>query len=97
MNSLQTLNISMVNEITQSQFINLANNIVAIPSLILALISICIVFLIVGFVMVKKQGRGKFLTIWLISTIVSGIIVFFIIINPNVIQNLLETLKGGNL
>lgn len=91
-NSLTNLNVTNVAEITQEQFIKLANSNLAMPELIILFIFMGLIFLIIGLLLVKKS-RGKFLTIWFSSMLLSLIMLLLLIFLPNTIYNLVETIK----
>ena len=91
-NPLESLNITLVSDVTKEQFINIANQTVAIPVLVLLFILMSLIFLVIGLFMVKRD-KGKFLSIWLFSIILSAIILIFLIYSPNTILNLIEKIR----
>ena len=92
-NPLESLNITNVAEITPEQFVKVANQTVAMPALIILFISMSLIFLLVGLFLVKKN-KGKIVTIWFISIVLSIVILMILIFNPNMVQSLLENIKG---
>ena len=61
----------------------------AIPGIIISYILFSLIFLIVGYSMLNsREGRKNFRNIWILATIMSGIISIGIIYMPNQIQNI---------
>lgn len=92
-NPLEGLNLSLVSEITAEQFTALANKFVAIPSLIIFFLFTILIFLFIGLIFVKKS-RGKFMTIWVISTFLSLLVLLFLVFLPNVVIKSVEFSKS---
>lgn len=70
------------NQITETMIVNASMDILT-PLFLIVFFSTIFIFLIVGLFSVKKSGRGKYLLIWFISSLVSGIILLMVILLPN--------------
>ena len=94
MNPLETLNITYVSEITKEQFINVARNSLAAPTLILAYTFFAITLLLVGLGITKKNSRSTMFLIWFVTMIITGVFIFTLIFLPNFWYNTIETIKS---
>lgn len=74
---------------TQQQMLLAAHSSVAIPAAVIVYISCVLLFLFLGLVMIdtSKSSYGKFLLIWFISSILSAIILTFVILSPNSVNS----------
>jgi len=81
------IDITNISTMSQPQIVELCHNATAIPSLIIALLGILLIFLIVGITAIKmSRGNARFWIIWLISSIFSFFLIFILVIMPNTIQ-----------
>ena len=64
-----------------------------VPALILLFIVINIISLATGLIFVDKS-RNKYLLIWFVSLIVSSLILFSMLLMPNVTQNIINFFMG---
>lgn len=98
-NPLSELGIKLVEEIPTEKFIEIASKVVATPELIILFTTMSIVFLIIGMILVKPEGRGKMAMIWFFGTVISLVVLLIIIYNPNVVYNFVNSVKTaiGNL
>ncbi len=77
----------------KEQFVELANSLLSTPSLIILFLSIFLIFLVIGLIFVKRD-RLKFIEIWVVSIILSLIVLLILIFMPNTIMKFTEWLKG---
>jgi len=94
MNPLDTLNVTSISEITKEQFIIIANETVAIPSLIFLFVFMVLASLLIGMMLVKSEGRGKYFAIWFIWVIFSLVGLIILIYMPNLVYSIFETIKS---
>jgi len=85
------VNNSTINQImnaeTSEKIIELAHNLTALPSLVIALVSFAIVSLSVGLITFdSSHGRKKYFLSWIISLVVIGGISIFIAFSPHSVQ-----------
>ena len=67
-----------------------------VPALIIFFIPLIFIFLIVGLIVLRKaKSRGKFIIIWIISSIIGGIILGAMALLPNTIQTIIKSIIGG--
>jgi len=85
------INITQIQSYSPEQIVSWAHSLTAVPSLIILFISIMLIFLLVGLIAVKN--RGKYLTIWVVSFIASGIVLATLIYLPNTVQDITKWLK----
>ena len=93
MNPLELLNATLTSEITSEQFTKIAMESIVTPSLIILFISMSLIFLLLGFAMVKGSKK-KYYMIWLIATAISGVILTLLIALPNYTQSIIDTIKS---
>lgn len=93
MNPLETLNATLISEVTKEQFVSLANKFLSAPSLIILFISLFAIFLLIGLIFVR-ENRGNLIKIWVISFVLGLIILIILIFIPNLILNLTEWVRG---
>jgi hypothetical protein len=86
---LESLNVSSVSDITNEQFIGLANAHVAVPDLIILFIGMLMIFLIVGLIFVQKS-RGTFFKIWILSATLGLFVLLFLCFCPIIVNSFIE-------
>jgi hypothetical protein len=77
--------------ITPPQFVAYAHNLTATPALIILFIVTHLLFLIIGMSLVDK--KKKLLTIWVITFLLSGMMLLILIYLPNTTQQIVGYLK----
>lgn len=90
-NPLETLNITNTLEITQEQFVSLANKTLAIPDLIALFLIMVLIFLFIPMLLKKNV---KYIWIWVLCVILSMIVLIILSIAPNFIFNITEKIGG---
>ena len=67
-----------------------------LPALIMFFIPLIFIFLIVGLIVLRKaKSKGKFVVIWIISTVLGGIILGAMALLPNIIQSIIKSTIGS--
>ena len=92
------MDINITSDMTQAQILEIVNKQVATPAVTYTWIAVVLLFLIVGILSIDSS-RGKhpyrrFMIIWLIATILSGLVAFFIINSPNTIQDIADFIRN---
>lgn len=86
--------LNITSSLTPEQILLEAHKAVAIPSLIYAWIGFLLILLLVGLLTIngRKGTRPyqKFLIIWTITAVLSGILIFFLAYSPLHIQSIKE-------
>ena len=91
MNTTNILN--NVCSITSEEILVNAHNLTAVPSLIIGFILFSFILLLTGLIILNtKQGRIKFMIIWGMTNTLSSIIFIFLILSPNLIQTITNTI-----
>lgn len=93
-NVLESLDVNHISEVTNEQFVGLANQLLAIPDMAILFLSMALIFLVVGLIVVKKD-RSKYMTIWFASTILSLVVLLVLSFLPNSIFSALQAVKGA--
>ena len=69
---------------SQEAIIGMANNQVAVPSVIIVLLSTLLLFALGGLFV---KSKGKYYTIWALASALSLVIALFILLAPNLIAS----------
>ena len=90
-------NVTDVVGLSSGQLIEMSHKYSAIPSIWISLLSSWVVFLVVGLLTIdSRKGKnpyGKFLLIWVLSVVISGVVGIFLTISPHLISNLMGFLS----
>lgn len=75
---------------TSSEVLIVSHNYSTVPSLIIFFVSYSLLFLISGLLLIdnKRSGYSKFMWIWLLGTAFGAIVLFTLIYNPILTQNI---------
>lgn len=82
---LNATNCACINDITINQFNDVAMSSIGVPSLIIQLVGVFLLFLIIGLLFVKKD-RLKFIGIWIITLVLSIALTTVLIYNPTFVS-----------
>lgn len=76
--------------LTPEQITQMVHSQVVLPLIYIYTFIVLFIFLLIGLILVhiKKSKPIKYIVIWFISTIFVLLVLAFIIINPNVVQNI---------
>ena len=86
------VNVSAIANQTIETAADVMHEATAIPSLLIGYIGFSLIVLVTGLLMIdgRRSGYGKFMLIWIISSILAGLVVLWIAMSPETI-NLIAT------
>ena len=86
------------NNILPNDILVNSHNITAVPAIILSWVSFVLLFLFIGLLTIDSSGGRhpykKFMIIWVISVIVTGLVSTYLIMSPNTINSLYNWFSG---
>ena len=92
---LDSLNVSIVNQITNEQFVSTCSSNVAIPFLILVFLFMSIVGLILLLIVTTgSKSKGKIVGTWLGICVLTGVLITIIAFSPNTFSSFITNVKG---
>lgn len=83
----------MINETIQTYTLLQAHSATAIPAIIILYITSLIISLVVGLSIVK-HSREKYMMIWVISAVFTGLVVLILTMMPNTTQSIVSFFGG---
>ena len=84
-----TFDISLLNGLTQEQIVTLVTQQYLFPLILLSWLVTIVIFLLVGMIFVVAS-RKKYLMIWSISTLITGVFITSIYFLPNVFDKFIN-------
>ena len=81
----------MINNTLSSETIIQCHKQLTVPAILILYISTIFIFLLVGLVTAMKyKSMGKYMLIWILSSLFSVVVLIFLYLNPNIVQNIVD-------
>lgn len=85
----------MLNSTITPEQIELVHTSLGIPNLVIAWIGFIIFFPLITLLLKSKHTNwGRFFWVWLLTSVLTAILIIFLIYSPNFILNLMDTIKS---
>ena len=84
--------INITSSMSQLEMLKEAHAVTAIPAMIISYLFFIILFLLSGLFLIdgKKSDYGKFVVIWLVGSLLSGLVIFILCYNPTFVQSIVS-------
>jgi hypothetical protein len=90
-----TINMTQIAQMTYEQYLLNAHKTIAVPELILLFACVFILFFIIGMILIKGgQSKMKFIGVWVLSLVLSFMLLMFFVFMPTTIQNIINFFTG---